>query len=177
MSDTRDEMCMRESVDPKFLKWFRDRLLDLPVSKSAPHVKFFHKSEDDILRAKDMDKIFAILRRYCSFRNYAVLRGVVRKFCGAMLQRRMQEYCESLERFEIATTVDVYLEAISAGIILSEEFTKMTVKINKPMSECTLHEVRKLTEVIEERESLQLHRHLIGDTLSIGESKSHTWLY
>ena len=60
MSDTRDEMCIRESVDPAFLKRFRDRLLDLPVAKKAPHTKFFHESEDDFLRAKDMEKIFAI---------------------------------------------------------------------------------------------------------------------
>ncbi|CAI8010434.1 hypothetical protein GBAR_LOCUS6878, partial [Geodia barretti] len=32
MSDTGDEMCTRESVDPRFLDKFRDRLLDLPVA-------------------------------------------------------------------------------------------------------------------------------------------------
>ena len=163
MSDTRDEMCMRESVDPAFLKRFRDRLLDLPVAKKAPHTKFFRESEDDFLRAKDMEKMFAILRRYCSYRNYAVLREVVRKFCEAVLQRRMQEYCESLEKFEKATFIDVYLEAIEASDVLTLEFTKMTVKINKPTSECTLHEVRKLKETIAERASLQSYSVYIGD--------------
>ena len=33
MSDTRDEMCMRENENPTFLDKFRDRLLDLPVTK------------------------------------------------------------------------------------------------------------------------------------------------
>ena len=154
MSDTRDEMCMRESVDPAFLKRFRDRLLDLPVAKKAPHTKFFDEKLDDFLRAKDMEKIFAILRRYCSYRNYAVLREVVRKFCEAVLQRRMQEYCESLEKFEMETAVDIYLKAIEASDILKTSFTKMTVKINKPASECTLHEIRKLKEAITERASL-----------------------
>ena len=163
MSDTRDEMCMRESVDPAFLKRFRDRLLDLPVAKKAPHTKFFRESEDDFLVAKNMHKIFAILRHYCSYRNYAVLREVVRKFCEAVLQRRMQEYCKSLEKFEKATFIDVYLEAISAGVVLSSEFTKMTVKINKPTLECTLHEVRKLKETIAERASLYLYSVYIGD--------------
>ena len=163
MSDTRDEMCMRESVDPAFLKRFRDRLLDLPVAKKAPHTKFFDEKLDDFLRAKDMEKIFAILRRYSSYRNYAVLREVVRKFCEAVLQRRMQEYCESLEKFEKATFIDVYLEAIEASDVLSEEFTKMTVKINKPTSECTLHEVRKLKETIAERASLHSYSVYVGD--------------
>ena len=154
MSDTRDEMCMRESVDPAFLKRFRDRLLDLPVAKKAPHTKFFDEKLDDFLRAKDMEKIFAILRRYCSYRNYAVLREVVRKFCEAVLQRRMQEYCEFLEKFEKETAVDIYLKAIEASDILKSSFTKMTMKINKPASECTLHEIRKLKEAITERASL-----------------------
>ena len=165
MSDTRDEMCMRESVDPAFLKRFRDRLLDLPVAKKAQHTKFFRESEDDFLRAKDMEKIFAILRRYCSYRNYAVLREVVRKFCEAVLQRRMQEYCKSLEKFEKATFIDVYLEAIEASDVLSSEFTKMTVKINKPASKCTLHEVRKITEAIAEKANLQSYSVYIGAAL------------
>ena len=154
MSDTRDEMCMRESVDPAFFKRFRDRLLDLPVAKKAPHTKFFDEKLDDFLRAKDMEKIFAILRHYCSYRNYAVLREVVRKFCEAVLQRRMQEYCKFLEKFEKETAVDIYLKAIEASDILKSSFTKMTMKINKPASECTLHEIRKLKEAITERASL-----------------------
>ena len=153
MSDSRDEMWMRESVNPSFLDKFRDRLLDLPVTKKAPHAKFFDKKLDDFLNA-DTRKIFAILRRYCSYRNYAVLREVVRNFCEAVLQRRMQEYCESLEKFEIETAVDIYLNAIEASDILKTSFTKMTVKINKPASECTLHEIRKLKEAITERASL-----------------------
>ena len=154
MSDTRDEMCTRESVDPAFLKRFRDRLLDLPVAKKAPHTKFFHEKLDDLLNAKNTEKIFAIIRCYCSYRNYAVLQEVVRKFCEAVLQQRMQEYCDSLEKFEKETAVDIYLKAIEASDILKTSFTKMTVKINKPASECTLHEIRKLKEAITERASL-----------------------
>ena len=164
MSDTRDEMCMRESVDPAFLKRFRDRLLDLPVAKKAPHTKFFSEHVKEFLKA-NMDEIFATIRLYCSYRNYAVLREVVRKFCEAVLQRRMREYCESLEKFEKATFIDVYLKAIEASDVLSEEFTKMTVKINKPTSECTLHEVRKITEAIAEKANLQLYGVYIGAAL------------
>ena len=165
MSDTRDEMCTRENENPSFLGKFRDRLLDLPVTKKAPHAKFFHKNEDDLIMAKNMHKIFAILRRYCNYNNYEILREVVRKFCEAVLQRRMQEYCESLEKFEKVTFIDVYLEAISAGVVLSEEFTKMVLIINKPTSECTLHEVRKTTEAIAEEADLQSYSVYIGAVL------------
>ena len=77
----------------------------------------------------------------------------------------MQEYCESLEKFEKATFIDVYLKAIEASDVLSSEFTKMTVKINKPASECTLHEVRKITEAIAEKANLQSYSVYIGAAL------------
>ena len=163
MSDTRDELRAKECADPPFLDRFRDRLLDLPVAKKAPHTKFFHKSEDDILMAKNMDKMFAILRRYCSYCNYEILQQVVIKFCGPLLQERMQKYCKSLEIFEKSTVINVYLEAISAGVVLSEEFTKMVMIIDKPPSVCTLYEIRKLKEAIAERASLQPYSVYIGE--------------
>ena len=162
MFDAQEEMSMKQNVDPSFLKKAIDYLLGLPVAQKAPHAKFFRECEDDFLKAENVRKMFAILRRYCSYRNYAVLQEVVKNFCG-VLQRRMQEYCESLEKFEKATFIDVYLKAISAGVVLISEFTKMTVKINKPTFECTLHEVRKLKETIAERASLHSYSVYVGD--------------
>ena len=163
MSDAQEQMSMKQNVDPSFLKKSIDFLLGLPVAQKAPHAKFFRECEDDFLKAENVRKMFAILRRYCSYRNYAVLREVVRKFCEAVLQQRMQEYCESLEKFEKATTVDVYLEADEASEVLFSEFTKMTIKINKPASECTLHEVRKAAETIADKANLQSYSVYIGD--------------
>ena len=163
MSDTQAEMSVKESKDPSFLTNVVDGLLGLPVAQKAPHSRFFHKNEDDFLMAKNMRKVFAILRRYCNYNNYEILQEVVRKFCEAVLQRRMQQYCESLEKFEKATFINIYLEAISAGVVLISEFTKMVVIINKPASECTLYEVRKLKETIAERASLQSYSVYVGD--------------
>ena len=155
LSNTRSEMCKKESGDSSFLDKFRDHLLGLPVAKKATHVKFFRENEDEILDARSMRKIFAILTRYCDYCNPEILRELVRKFCEAVLQGKMREYCEFLERFEKATTVDVYLMAIFAGEELSLAFTRMTVKINKPPSVCTLHEIRKMNEALAEKASLQ----------------------
>ena len=153
MFDAQEEMSLKQNVDPSFLKKSIDFLLGLPVAQKAPHAKFFRECEDDFLKAETVRKMFAILRRYCSYRNYAVLQEVVKNFCG-VLQRRMQEYCKSLEKFEKETAVDIYLKAIEASDILKTSFTKMTVKINKPASDCTLHEIRKLKEAITEGASL-----------------------
>ena len=154
MFETRSELCLRESVDPSFLDRFCSRLLGLSVAQKATHVKFFRESEDEILEAKSIRKVFAILSRYVSYRNYEILQHIIKKFCGAVLQQKMQEYCQSLEEFEKATAIDIYLAAISACPELSLAFIKMAVKINKPASVCTLHEVRKLKDALAEKASL-----------------------
>ena len=154
MFDMQTEMCDKESKDPSFLNRFRCHLLGLPAAKKAVHVKFFRKSEDQFLKAENMQKIFAILTRYCDYSNPEILRELVRKFCEAVLQGKMREYCEFLERFEKATTVDVFLVAISARKSLSLAFKAMTVKINKPPFVCKLHEIRMFKEDLAERASL-----------------------
>ena len=152
--EARSELCLRESVDPMFLDRFCSRILGLAVAKKATHVKFFRESEDEILEAKNMRKVFAILNRYVSYRNYEILQHIVKKFCEAALQQKMQDYCQSLEEFEKATAIDIYLAAISACPELSLAFIKMAVKINKPASVCTLHEVRRLKDALAEKASL-----------------------
>ena len=159
MFEAQSELCLRESVDPSFLANFCSRLLGLPVAKKATHVKFFRKSEDEILEAKSMRKVFAILNRYVSYRNYEILQHIVKKFCEAALQQKMQGYCQSLERFEKATPVDIYLAAIpdEANEELENAFSKMVVRIDKPASECTLYVIRKLNEAIMQGSSLCSH--------------------
>ena len=154
MSDTRSAMCDRESQQPKFLGKFRDVLLVLPVAKKATHVKFFRESEDEILDARNIQKLFAILSRYWSYRNHEILLQIVNRFCDVTLKTGMQEYCNMLENFEVATTIDVYIGAISASGDLSLAFSQMVLKINKPPSVCTLHEIRKLKETLAEKASL-----------------------
>ena len=159
MLEAQSEMCLSESVDPSFLTKFRSRLLGLSVAKKATHTKFFRESEDEFLDAKTMLKVFAILNRYVSYRNYEILQHIVKKFCEAALQQKMQEYCQSLERFEKATPVDIYLAAIpdEANEELENAFSKLVVRIDKPASECTLYDIRKLNEAIIQGSSLCSH--------------------
>ena len=159
MLEAQSELCLRESVDPSFLTKFCDRLLVLPVAQKATHTKFFRESEDEFLDAKSMRKVFAILKRYCNYRNYEILQHIVKKFCEAALQQKMQEYCQSLERFEKATPIDIYLAAIpdEANEDLENAFSKLVVRIDKPASECTLYDIRKLNEAIIQGSSLCSH--------------------
>ena len=151
-SDTRAYLSDKESQDPKFLARFRDHLLDLPVSKRAIHATFFYKNEDEIFNAKNIERIFAILRRHCNYSNYDIILHLVKKFCGMSLKNRMEKYRDSFESFEVTTTVDIYLCAVSAHpqSEVYQEFSKMVATIDKPASECTLHEIRQLRESLAE---------------------------
>ena len=153
-TNTRAALCNKESHDQNFLDEFRDYLLNMTVAKKATHVKFFRESEDDILEAKNIRKIFAILSRYWNYCNYEILQKIIISFCDDSLKTRMQEYCTMLEEFERSTPVDTYLEAISASQSLKVKFSKMVVQIDKPSSECTLYDIRKLKEEIAEAASL-----------------------
>ena len=155
-SDARESLSERESRDQKFLSKFRDHLLDLPCIKKQVHVRFFVRNEKEILESDTIQKLFIILGRHCNYTNYEIILHIVKRFCKELIQQ-MLSYRDSLIVFEKATTVDVYLCAISAppGGRISAGFMRMTMKMNKPASECTLHEVRELKESIEEEAALE----------------------
>ena len=153
MSDTCEELCEKESKDPKFFNRFRTKLLLLQVAKKRIHVKFFRESEDEIIDAKNARKLLAILSRYCDYRNYEVLLHLVNKFCEAT-KSSMMKYCSEIESFELVTTIDIYLVATSGDKRHSDAFSQMVVKMDKQPSMCTLHELRKFAEALADTSSL-----------------------
>ncbi|CAI8050724.1 Putative ankyrin repeat protein MM_0045, partial [Geodia barretti] len=154
--EARKLLSEREKKNQTFTDEFRDHLLDLPVAKKAIHIRFFTRNEDEILDAKNIRKLFAILGRYCNYSNYEIIFHVVKKYCHE-LKGRMTSYRDSLVVFEKSTTVDIYLCAISArpGGAITKEFISMTMKINKQPSECSLYEIRELNESIQEEAALE----------------------
>ena len=163
-ADTEIQLSDKEANDDRFFITFRCRLLLLLVRKSILHVKFFDVREDDILEAKTSKKILAILTRYMDYQNCEILKSIVNKFCNTSLKKDMEIFCKSLEEFETATTVDVYLSAIPDDVTeeLMTGFSKMVVKINRPSSQCTLHEVRNLNKAIIKKSTLCSHSVYIG---------------
>ena len=157
IADAEDEIGEKENQDRRFLKKFRTRLLLLPVSKKPSHAKFFHDSEDEILKATTTQKLVAILCRYLNYRNYEILVHIIERFCDAPLQKSMQEYCKMLEEFEMATTVDVYICSMPHDKELEVAFSKMVMKIDKPSTKCTLYEIRMLNETLAKESSVCSH--------------------
>ena len=66
----------------------------------------------------------------------------------------------------MATTVNVYLHAISAHpkSKIFKGFAQMVLKINKSIYVCTLHEIRQLKEAIASNASLHSYSMYIGNT-------------
>ena len=155
---TEESLSHQACRDPKFFNKFRAYLRNLPHSKRAVHSRFFSKHLNIIIHADNIDVILDILRHYCSYTNYELILHLVKKFCEAELKQRMLDYRESFRSFEMSTTIDVYLCAISARPELGEiceGFIRMAMKINKPPSECTLYEIRQLNEEIAKNSSLE----------------------
>ena len=159
LSRTRSVMCGKENDNQEFLDEFHDHLLLLPVAKKAAHVKFFRENEDDILEARNIRKLFAILSRYLSFRNYEILREIIVWLSVGPLYQSMLDYCEMLVKFEMSTTVDMYLSAVpeEADEEMKAAFTRMVLRIEKPASECTLYDVRKLNEALVTNSGVSSH--------------------
>ena len=163
VSKTRSALRKKEAQDSEFVDDFRDYLLFFPASKKALHVTFFRDNEKDIIEAKNILTFIAILSRYCNYSNYEILLQLIKKFCEATLQKRMIDYHTSYTKFELDTTVDVYVAAISTSKTIARFFTEMSMKLNKPTYKCTLHDIRKLKEDLAEEAFLPSHCVYIKD--------------
>ena len=157
--DVELDLVEKEDQERLFFKRFQSYLLALPAAKKGVHVSFFRKSANDILKSKEAQKLFYILKCYCDYSNYEIIVVVAKKFCTTPVRQRMLTYRDSHVEFEKNTTVNVYLCAISAPpeskIFIG--YTKMSMKINKPSNICTLYDIRQLKESIARNASLHSH--------------------
>ena len=108
--------------------------------------------------------VLFILCRFVDYRNYEILYKIVVTFCSNQLKDNIQKFRKMLEEFEVSTTVEVYLNAIPDEVDeeLITGFSEMVLKINKPVSQCTLHELRKLNKAIIKKSTLCSHSVYIG---------------
>jgi len=156
VTNSRVTLGKKVEENPKFLEEFRDALLLLPVPLSAKllHDKFFQgKQADELFAAKSINQIFVILSRYWNYTNYGLLKNVVETFCDSCLIENVEQYGVTLDAFEKATTIDVFLSATSASETMARKFMTMAAKINKTATECTLH-VRKLKDSLAEESGI-----------------------
>ena len=157
--DTEKALSLRETNEPEFFDRFHGRIRALPVSMQPVHCFFYKENENDIINARTVIKIFAILDRYCNYFNYDIIFFIIRKYCDAVLKQRMAEYENAFQTFEKATTIDVYLSAITShpNSEICKEFIKMAVKIKNPPFACTLYEIRQLKQLIAEKAAVSLY--------------------
>ena len=152
----RRAMTKQEAADCEFLEDFRDALLVLPVAKRALHVKFFQDKMEKIIAAEKVRILLAILGPYWNYSNYDLLQYLITMFGDDTMKTSMHQYCVVIEKYEIKTTVDIFLAAFSVSTTskLSVAFSRMVVKINKPPTECTLHDIRVFKEAFADESSV-----------------------
>ena len=158
-TDAEEEISQQDGPDKRFLRKFRKFIQLLPIARKPPHDRFFHQYRNEIVAAQNTDTLLAILCGYVDYRNYEIMLDIITGFCTAPLLESMQKYRVSLETFEMHTTVDVYISAVPDEMNEKRErgFSKMVFKIDKPASQCTLHEVRKVNETITVEAGLESH--------------------
>ena len=164
ITNAEEEIGQQDHPDGMFLRKFRKFIQLLPIARKPPHDRFFRQARNEIVAAQNTDTILAILCSYIDYRNYKILLHIITEFCTAPLQASMHKYRTSFETFEVHTTVDVYISAVPDEMNeeLQKGFSQMVVKINKPASQCTLHDVRKLNEAIITTSGLESHSVYIG---------------
>ena len=161
---TARELRRKEAKDKCFVETFCFNLLLSSVRKSILHVRFFSVHEKEILKAENCKEILGILTRHMDYTNYEILHSIIKSWCSPALNKQMEDYCKSLKKFETSTTVDVYLKAIADEVdeAVRKGFSEMVVKIDKPATQCTLHEVRQLNKEIIKESSLCSYSVYIG---------------
>lgn len=159
VTKSRVALSKMETDNPVFLEVFRDALLQLPVTlpEKPLHDRFFQEEEaQKIYSAPSINQIFFCLRRYWNYTNYGLLECVVDAFCPDLTEE-VQKYWTALDSFERATTIDVFLLVSRPSDDVSQKYTTMAAKLNKPASECTLHDVRELKNTIAQESGITSH--------------------
>ena len=143
-SDTRRFLSTKGKSN--LLDSFIDHLLDLPASKRLVHLKLFCDSEVDIIEARSFRKLLSIVHCYCDSFNYDLILPVIVMFATQQHKQCMLAYQESRQKFEMETSIDAYVWAISAHSkgVTFKGFHKMGIRINRKPTECTVHEIRQL---------------------------------
>ena len=139
-SDTHIYMVERERESPTFVDKFRITLLELPQRQQVKYPTLFEN--DKIHEARNISKIFDIIRPYSNYMNYELLQLIIKKFGNSPLKEGMSGYVVELEMFELKTTIVEFVAATNDSTEIPECYRSVIVKINRDASQCTLHEVR-----------------------------------
>ena len=141
-SDTHIYMVERERESPTFVDKFRITLLELPQHQQVKYPTLFEGNTYKIHEARNVSRIFDIIRPYSNYMNYELLQLIIKKFGNSSLKEGMSGYVVELETFELKTTIVEFVAATNDSTEIPECYRSVIVKINRDASQCTLHEVR-----------------------------------
>ena len=154
-TDTHRYMFERERKSPTFVDTFRITLLELPQRQQVQYPTLFeHRSK--LRKARDVSKIFEIIRPHSNYMNYELLQLIIKRFGNSPLKIRMSKYVVKLETFEMNTTIVEFVAATNDSTEIPECYKNVIVKLKKDASKCTLHEVRLFVKKALTKKSLMM---------------------
>ena len=120
--------------------------LGLPSVKSD-HLAFIEKSIKKISEASNVKELILILNTYWDYNNYTLL---VDMYGSDILQQKMANYVSDLQKFWHETYAVDFIAFCKENNYSFKQwqtppnFAKLKCIVNKPLAECTLHEVENL---------------------------------
>ena len=118
------------------------------------------------MEARKVSRIFQILKNHWNSRDYGLLEHLINEFGDVELRKTMIEYKTDLEAFERRTTVQQY-QVARRTIEFPDNYSVVSVKLNKDPSVCTLWEVRCFVESLRNSASLEEYAGLmVGEDMS-----------
>ena len=110
-----------------------------PIHNQVP---LLQNQLDEIERAENVDKVFSILQKYCSFFNYGIIEKVIDWFGTPEDKERLETYTKNFKRFCKRRTFECPPHIFGH---VDKEKTDLVVKVVwSPREECTLETILRL---------------------------------
>ena len=137
-----------------FLTKFKVTLTTLSLLKKNQHLLFLKKEKDQIMEAKNVDKIFDVLDPYWNYVDYAFLDCIIKKLGTRELKEEMEKYIAELETFEKKTSVYDFDLAVTDERNIPAYLKMITFRLARDPKKCSLYEVRQFKNAVINRSTL-----------------------
>ena len=130
-------------------------LTQLPVSTRVRHIKFLAGNLVNILKAENLEEVFAILGLYWDFMNCGLLVEMIHKFEARVpdVKKELEKYLGRLKRFRCQTKVKELID--NWVYILPPYFEKLTIELDERWMDRTLEELEEFVKEVCRKHALE----------------------
>ena len=130
-------------------------LTQLPVSTRVRHIKFLAGNLVNILKAENMEEVFAILGLYWDFMNCGLLVEMIRRFEARVpdVKKELEKYLCRLKMFRCQTKVKEFID--NWVHTLPPYFGKLTMELDEVWMDRTLQELEEFVKEVCRKHALE----------------------